>query len=80
MATKKKKDMTSERYNEIKKVLKDNKIDSYELENYVMFKDLKYLRHVQRISLSDVEILEMVNCENNKTKFEELLGDLKDKL
>ena len=41
MATKKK-PFTVERYDEIKKVLKDNKIESYELESYIMMKDIKF--------------------------------------
>ena len=73
----KKKPMTMKRYDEIKAVLAAAKIKSYELESYVMIKDLKYLRHIGRIPLTDDEILSMVNDKNKKTKFEALLGEVK---
>jgi hypothetical protein len=69
----KRKEFTINRYNEIKQILKDNKIESYELENYILFKDTRYLRHTQKVSISDTEILDMVNSNNTRTKFEELL-------
>ena len=78
MATKKKL-MTMKRYDEIKAVLATAKIESYELENFIMVKDLKYLRHMGKIPLTDDEILTMVNDENKKTKFEALLGEVKEK-
>jgi hypothetical protein len=75
----KKKNMTMKRYDEIKAALAEVRIESYELENYVMLKDLKYIRHTGRISMTDEEILEMVNDENKKTKFEALIGEIKEK-
>jgi len=74
---KKKKEFTTKRYNDIKEILKSNKIESYELENYVLMKDMKFLRHTAKISMSDIDILELVNEDNKQTKFQELLGDLK---
>jgi hypothetical protein len=76
---KKKKEFTMERYNQIKELLGGVGIESYELESYVMAKDLKYLRHTQRISLTDAEIIEMINDANSKSKFEELLGIVREK-
>lgn len=71
------KNFSMERYDEIKAALKAAKIESYELERYIMIKDLKFLRHAAKISLNDAEILEMVNSNINKTKFDELLGKIK---
>lgn len=78
MATKKK-PLTMKRYDEIKAALAEAKIESYELEGYTMIKDIKYLRHTGRIPLTDEEILQMVNDENRKTKFEALIGEVKAK-
>lgn len=75
----KKKPFTMKRYDEIKAALKAAKIQSYELESYIMVKDVKYLRHIGRIPLTDEEILTMVNDENKKTKFESLLGEIREK-
>jgi hypothetical protein len=75
----KKKPMTMKRYDEIKAALAAAKIESYELESYVMIKDLKYLRHIGRIPLTDDEILSMVNDKNKKTKYESLLGEIREK-
>lgn len=73
-----KKPFTTERYNEIKTILKENKIESYELENYVMLKDIKYLRHIGRLSITDDEILNDINSDNKLNKYEQLLGKASD--
>ena len=75
----KKKPMTMKRYDDIKAALATAKIESYELENFIMVKDMKYLRHMGKIPLTDDEILSMVNDENKKTKFESLLGEIREK-
>jgi len=73
----KKKDFTVKRYDEIKAAIKAAKIESYELENYIMMKDLKFLRHTEKISLNDNEIIELVNSTNKTSKYNELLKNIK---
>jgi tRNA splicing endonuclease len=73
MPKKKDRTFTTERYNQIKEILSKNKVESYELESYIIYKDTRFLRHAEKISITDQEILDMINSTNKKTKFEELL-------
>ena len=59
----------NERYEEIKKILNDNKISSKDLAQYSVYKRLKYLRHRQEIDCTDEEIEAYVN---QQIKFEDL--------
>lgn len=61
MAKKKAFDMN--RYEEIKKILKDNKIDSKDLDKYIQTKALKYKRYREEIFNSDDDIIKIVNGE-----------------
>ena len=56
-----KKQFDMNRYNEIKKVLKDNNISSKELDKYIKLKALRYERYCELNELSDEEMIEKVN-------------------
>ena len=56
---------TMEEYDRIKKVLKDNKIDSRKLNQYIFCKGLRYKVHKQEILATDDEIIACVNQEMN---------------
>ena len=56
---------TMEEYDRIKKVLKDNKIDSRKLNQYIFCKGLRYKVHKQEIIATDDEIISCVNQEMN---------------
>ena len=56
-----KKDFDMNRYNEIKKVLKDNNISSKELDKYIKLKVLRHERYCEENNLSDEEMIAKVN-------------------
>ena len=62
----KKKIFNMERYEEIKQILKDNKIDSKDLDKYIQTKSLKYKRYREEIFNSDDDIIAIVNGEDIK--------------
>lgn len=62
----KKKTFSMERYEEIKQILKDNKIDSKDLDKYIQTKALKYKRYREEIFNSDDDIIAIVNDEDIK--------------
>lgn len=60
---------TNEKYEQIKKLLADNKVDSKTLAQYAVYKKLRYLRHREEIDCTDEEIEAYVN---QQIKFEDL--------
>ena len=56
-----KKQFNIERYNEIKKILKDNDISSSDLDKYIRVKALRYERYCELNTLSDDEMIAKVN-------------------
>lgn len=70
----KKKAFNMERYEEIKKILKDNKIDSKDLDKYIQTKALKYQRYCLENTYSDDDIIKIVNGE----KVEEPVNEQKE--
>jgi hypothetical protein len=59
----KKKEFNMDRYEEIKKLLADNKVSSFDLDKYIEVKALRYARHKQENTLNDDEIIARVNGE-----------------
>ena len=57
----KKKLFTMERYEEIKKLLTDNKVSSSDLDNYLKVKELRYQRHQELNTFTDTDIESIVN-------------------
>lgn len=62
----KKKIFDMKRYEEIKQILKDNKIDSKDLDKYIQTKALKYQRYREENTFSDDDIIKIVNGEEVK--------------
>lgn len=55
-----------EMYDKIKAVLEENKITSKDLASYTVAKQLRYMRHQNKIVCSDEEIIEVVNYERDR--------------
>lgn len=56
-----KKQFTLDRYEEIKKLLKDNNISSSDLDDYIRLKALRYDRHKELNILSDTAMITTIN-------------------
>jgi hypothetical protein len=57
------KKFTMEKYDEIKKLLADNKVSSSDLNDYILVKKLRYDRYRELNDYTDEQILELVNNE-----------------
>lgn len=64
----KKKQFSMEKYEEIKKLLEDNKISSKDLDKYIQTKALRYQRYKEEIVATDDEIIAFVNGEEIELK------------
>lgn len=67
----KKKQFTMEKYEEIKKLLEDNKVSSKDLDKYIQTKALRYQRYREEIVATDDEIIAFVNGEEIELKKKE---------
>jgi hypothetical protein len=55
-----------EKYDKIKNILKENKIESYDLDNYIIMKAQKYKRYQGLTEITDEQIIEEINKKIEK--------------
>jgi len=62
----KNKHFSIEKYDSIKKILSDYKIESYDIDNYIQMKHLRYDRHRELNTLTDEQMIEVINEKYTK--------------
>jgi hypothetical protein len=58
------KKFTIEKYEEIKKLLTDNKVNSSDLDKYILVKQIRYDRYRELNTYTDDEIIQLANNED----------------